>query len=141
MKSHVHAELIKQWADGAEVEYKDFANGTWKKVDHPAWIPEAIYRIKDPYAELNAAAADPTKQVSNPATGLAWKDCGSYKWVWSEPPESYAIRDKPLKVKMWQWIVKRSDGSLFSTIDFYEQEPDMAGVYKPALWTEIEVDL
>lgn len=44
---HKHAELIKAWADGAEIELLD--SGRWysyKEGQNPAWNPEFTYRIK-----------------------------------------------------------------------------------------------
>lgn len=44
---HVHAELIKAWADGAEIEYR-LSNGTWSTCafNTPAWAHHQQYRIK-----------------------------------------------------------------------------------------------
>ena len=50
MKPHKHAELIKAWADGAEIEwvYATEGDGTklWVVVDNPAWNESHEYRIK-----------------------------------------------------------------------------------------------
>lgn len=52
MKPHKHAELIKAWADGAEIEYKFFCGGTqwsdWLPMNDGSWTnsPEYEYRIK-----------------------------------------------------------------------------------------------
>ena len=43
-KPHKHAELIKAWADGAEIEFQD-SEGVWG-VGIPHWHPDAEYRIK-----------------------------------------------------------------------------------------------
>ena len=45
MKPHKHAELIKAWADGAEIEYFDHEEG-WTNQEHPAWYVDTEYRIK-----------------------------------------------------------------------------------------------
>ena len=45
MKPHKHAELIKAWADGAEIEVlcgKDY----WEVRQHPTWNQKVQYRIK-----------------------------------------------------------------------------------------------
>jgi len=43
---HKHAELIKQWADGAEIEFNNYENN-WITVGHPGWGGEKErYRIK-----------------------------------------------------------------------------------------------
>ena len=45
MKPHKHAELIKAFADGAEIEYKVY-NGGWVALEHPSWDDHNEYRIK-----------------------------------------------------------------------------------------------
>ena len=41
---HKHAELIKAWADGAEIEW--FDGRTWQVVRSPAWCDDTQYRVK-----------------------------------------------------------------------------------------------
>ena len=45
MKPHKHAELIKAWADGAEIQYFDYEEG-WTTQEQPAWYVDTEYRIK-----------------------------------------------------------------------------------------------
>lgn len=69
MKPHKHAELIKAWADGAEIEVlcgKDY----WEVRQHPNWHPDDEFRIKpEPKPE-------PEKQwmyiYNNAAEGKTW---------------------------------------------------------------------
>lgn len=42
---HAHAELIKAWADGAEIEAYQGGN-SWKYVSTPVWSLGTTYRIK-----------------------------------------------------------------------------------------------
>jgi hypothetical protein len=52
---HKHAELIKAWADGAEIEYWRNPYG-WENCafNQPAWGDDAKYRIKpEPKPDLN----------------------------------------------------------------------------------------
>ena len=42
---HVHAELIKAWADGFEIEAYQ-GGGLWKHVLSPSWGSGTTYRIK-----------------------------------------------------------------------------------------------
>jgi len=93
MKPHKHCELIKQWADGAEIEYRT-EGGRWIEACNPSWDEFTVYRIHDPYRKLKEAARDPTKQIRVNG-GVGWIDAGEFNWVWSEPPEKYEIRDKP----------------------------------------------
>ena len=55
----------------------------------------------DPYAELKAAAADPTKQIryyfAPDGEWLAWVN-SPYPWDFTLNPKYYEIRDKPKKV-------------------------------------------
>jgi hypothetical protein len=44
MKPHKHAELIKAWADGHTVQYKDGYG--WWDWDYPDWDGDDEYRIK-----------------------------------------------------------------------------------------------
>ena len=41
---HKHAELIKAWADGAEIQAK--SDSVWLDCRNPEWWPNAEYRIK-----------------------------------------------------------------------------------------------
>lgn len=44
-KPHVHCELIKAWADGAEIQF--WENGKWYDCNNkPSWFPDIEYRIK-----------------------------------------------------------------------------------------------
>ena len=46
-KRHLHADLIHQWAEGAEIEILT-PNGEWISCDdvYPRWSETRIYRIK-----------------------------------------------------------------------------------------------
>ncbi len=138
MKPHVHAEAIKAWADGAEIETPQ--NGKWNVTKDPGWYPNCEYRTKDPYRELKEAAADPTKEISTDS-GVNWMGAG-FGWKWNLPPDCYEVRDKPkAKVKMWQWIYQGEDKQIYTTARFFPICP--ISNFKwigPALWTEIEVE-
>ena len=43
---HKHAELIKAWADGAEIEYWGVYDNRWFDATCPDWNPDFTYRIK-----------------------------------------------------------------------------------------------
>lgn len=54
---HKHAELIKLWADGAEIEFKNTTNGKWQETT-PSWGTENEYRVKpEPKPDLVYYAA------------------------------------------------------------------------------------
>jgi hypothetical protein len=48
MKPHKHAELIKAWADGAEIQYWNGSIEQWKDGDREemSWYEDYQYRIK-----------------------------------------------------------------------------------------------
>ena len=46
MKPHKHAELIKAWADGAEIECLVQPSNKWELREQPIWSVDATYRIK-----------------------------------------------------------------------------------------------
>lgn len=48
MAKHIHADLIKAWADGAEIEYFDQCDQEWTVVHSPSWAEDIKYRIKPP---------------------------------------------------------------------------------------------
>lgn len=58
MKPHVHAELIKAWADGAEIQVSVDGHSAWHSYqnnENPSWKPEYHYRIKpEPKSDLIA---------------------------------------------------------------------------------------
>jgi hypothetical protein len=43
---HKHSELIKAWADGAEIEYRSRIDGNWTTAGSPQWFDNSEYRIK-----------------------------------------------------------------------------------------------
>lgn len=44
-KPHKHAELIKQWADGAEIEFLDPLDNEWNLTIKPQWAEDVQYRV------------------------------------------------------------------------------------------------
>ena len=45
-KPHKHAELIKAWADGAQIEWYCKISKIWREVNPPQWSESNEYRIK-----------------------------------------------------------------------------------------------
>ena len=45
---HKHADVIKAWADGAQIQYLDYQQREWwvDCVNPPEWRPDASYRVK-----------------------------------------------------------------------------------------------
>lgn len=49
MKPHKHAEVIKAWADGAEIEVRNLQVGKeWSAISIPNWLEGCEYRVKPP---------------------------------------------------------------------------------------------
>ena len=46
MKPHKHAELIKAWADGGQLQYKPTKSDTWSNIPFASWDQDGEYRIK-----------------------------------------------------------------------------------------------
>jgi hypothetical protein len=47
MKKHVYSELIKAWADGAQIQYRVNVNDAWEDlVCTPSWGSIGFYRVK-----------------------------------------------------------------------------------------------
>lgn len=44
-KPHIHADLIKAWADGAEIQVL-YSGTYWKDIFYPYWHEKVEYRIK-----------------------------------------------------------------------------------------------
>lgn len=43
---HVHAEVIKAWADGKPIEYKSGVDRQWVLIDNPSFLVDFEYRVK-----------------------------------------------------------------------------------------------
>lgn len=41
---HEYADVIKAWADGAEIEWKN--GNKWEPIEKPNWIDQYVYRVK-----------------------------------------------------------------------------------------------
>jgi hypothetical protein len=46
MKKHKHADLIKTWADGSQIQYWSTEHDGWVDIDSPCWCDDTDYRIK-----------------------------------------------------------------------------------------------
>lgn len=45
-KPHIHRDVIRAWADGAQIQSK-FSNKGWLDItDNPQWYIDTIYRVK-----------------------------------------------------------------------------------------------
>jgi hypothetical protein len=46
MKPHKHAKVIKDWADGHQIEIKSKSGDYWVEINCPCWVNSAEYRVK-----------------------------------------------------------------------------------------------
>lgn len=62
---HKHAELIKAWADGADIEFRAPYSKSWRKITSPSWGTDQCYRIKpsSPNAEKIAEIESTISQL------------------------------------------------------------------------------
>ncbi len=91
-------EVMQAYVDGKEIELSKCSvneNPYWNWDNSPN-----TYVVVDPYAELKAAAKDPTKEVRciAPTCGnSSWQHTS--EWTWNYLPDQYEIRDKPKPMK------------------------------------------
>lgn len=43
---HVHAEVIKAWADGKPIEWREHSSQEWRLIKNPGFLVHYEYRIK-----------------------------------------------------------------------------------------------
>lgn len=96
---HKHAALIKQWADGAEIEQFSIARDKWIHAQAPLWSENVEYRIKPvPHKwqhVIDAFNAGDICQWLNPDTGEWEPKCGKFFSV----HEIYRIKPDPVSKK------------------------------------------
>jgi hypothetical protein len=45
LKPHIHAKIIKAWADGATIEYLNRSTDQWLTIASPKWSLSTNYRV------------------------------------------------------------------------------------------------
>lgn len=43
---HIHAEVIKAWADGKPVEWREHPSDYWRLIEKPSFVEDYEYRVK-----------------------------------------------------------------------------------------------
>jgi hypothetical protein len=82
-KPHKHAELIKAWADGAEIEAFDSCIDEWVKASSPSWQNQIEYRIK-PEPKPDVVLYSIVHRVSY---GLPCSPYASMSSAYAQPPD------------------------------------------------------
>lgn len=101
MKPHIHCELIKAWADGAQIQHLVFEVGTtdkvWKDVlnNRPEWNAGSKYRIKP--REFKLGERYPVITANTGQRYIAVYECinGEY---------SFALGSYNYKEEYFSWI-------------------------------------
>lgn len=103
-------------------------------------IAYRVIKEVDPYAELKAAAKDPTKVIVHlPSTTVhEYPACVGFNFT--DEPACYEIRDKPKKIKLLAWV--EANGNLNWRKEGYEYGPCWTLIWKriPSEDKEIEVE-
>jgi hypothetical protein len=88
---HKHAELIKAWADGAEIQFYNVFT-QWVDVDNPEWKEGCLYRIKP---ELKC-------DIVRPEGRGCWVIGGSWRVFIQEKPNTAQIKNTRMLLG-WEW--------------------------------------
>lgn len=78
MKPHKHAEVIKKWADGHQIQFRHNPNESWADILDPAWNIDAEYRVK-PAVRWYALYKDCPGHAYYDSEEDALKDCASWR--------------------------------------------------------------
>jgi hypothetical protein len=113
MAAHKWAEVIKAWADGAEVEMR--VNRNWQDIEHPSWDVSIDYRIKpeEPKVHPHQWCIDAFKLGAQIQT----RNSPSHVWVDVPHPkfmEIYEYRVKPYADTV-QYVHVRNDSVVGAT--------------------------
>jgi hypothetical protein len=107
MKPHKHAAIIKAWADGATIEWRDTSrtySKDWRETCAPAWSLDYEYRVKPtPHKwqkEFDAWQAGKTLQFRRIGGRLDWIDWGC------KPPNKWVPRGRDLDAESLEWRIK-----------------------------------
>ena len=57
-KPRKHAEVIKAWADGADIQFRVRDVSDWKDDPRPSWVPSLEYRVKPEMRKFRVALLD-----------------------------------------------------------------------------------
>ena len=136
-KPHKHADVIKAWADGAEVQWRSVPRCSWEDLNYtmPAWNSLYEYRVK-PSVEIPEGFI-PCHGGNCPVDPRCWVEiilrrgatnrdlAENFDWI-HQGFECDIIAYKVIKkapVVRWQWIVRAVDGQYREMCQlFTEQE-------------------
>lgn len=144
-----HAEFIKAWADGAEIEYFDKHYQTWKKCANnwPQWVDSTLYRVKpQPHKWQHLIDAQAAGKICQMHRDGEWVD--GY-WEFSNPKREYRLKPEKQKIKYRVFIWRTQFGAAVKAVaslctyeeQMKEPRENWAGfVMWVSPWIEIEVE-
>ena len=158
---HVHAELIKAWADGAVIHYESDMSGCWETTNgDPSFSPGDKYRIS-PICEYSIAKIAELGGDDIVDLYLYWLDGGELEFECQsnvfaplkgleDPFKNFAallelnptIRKKKRMVKQVMWVIPcvNADGESEAHAIWIEGKPNNCKWHKvPTLTREIEL--
>jgi hypothetical protein len=102
---HVHAAVIKAWADGAEIQVKLAGDSVWLDCSPTGWFRNCEYRVKpQPHKHqdlIDAFRSGATDIEMKMPSGM-WVNCtGSFLWLHTDPilePDKLELR----RAHKWQ---------------------------------------
>lgn len=71
-KPHIHADLIKAWAEGTEIEWFNKNVNHWINLYHPRWLETERYRIKPKVKTIKFRVIRDNQQRSNLPRFIQW---------------------------------------------------------------------
>lgn len=83
LKPHVHADVIKAWADGSPIQRRDGPADEWRDMDTPMWYEHYEYRVKPTHktpgqiafeAYWTTTAWAPTWEKSSKSLQKKWEE-------------------------------------------------------------------
>jgi hypothetical protein len=98
-KPHVHAALIKAWAEGATIQYFNNITGRWEPAycGKPSWDETTQYRVKP---EPKPDRIETRKLAYDPVNGTIWLNGGDHRnIVFVFDGETGVLKDCQLLVK------------------------------------------
>jgi hypothetical protein len=101
---HKHAELIKAWADGAEIERRVSVNngfGFWEDDSSPTWHPDLRYRLKPHKWQhcIDAQKAGKVVQARLLSNDGRWVETSGV-WDFNNPYWEFRIKPETIRYRV-----------------------------------------
>lgn len=95
-KPHIHAAVIKAWADGATIQIKNFGRDDWGTIESPVWLEDREYRVKpEPLIVNGVECVKPSRHGSDCSSTreleYPWRVSITYDQLGVGPGTIYAL--------------------------------------------------